>query len=209
MIPLATGSNQSSPGPARIVRTKPLAECATPHEALSELCAGFAGAENLTFDCQEVMPEEMPSLPRQLLVHQKHMTRTLHAHYGTPVDVHVQERHQDDNLYSRKIFLTLEETPLVVEHGLVRMDFRYMSAKVKASILEEHAPLGSILINQNVLRRIQPRWYLTFPRGSLVLEWFNCQTAGPLYGRLGTIYCNHEPAIELLEIVTAIQGRQS
>jgi hypothetical protein len=35
-----------------------------------------------------------------------------------------------------------------------------------------------------------------------VLHLFgDTQTTTPVYGRVGTIYCNGEPAIELLEIV--------
>src|ERR1043166_7720873 len=109
-----------------IVRSKPLAEYLTPQQAMKELFIGFAGAESLKMDFQEVGPEEMPSAPRQFLVHQKHMTRTLNAYYGRPVDVHVLERHHDGDLYSRKIFLTPAESPTVVEYGLVRLDFRYM-----------------------------------------------------------------------------------
>src|SRR5216117_3106728 len=100
-----------------IIRSRPIAECASANEALAELCAGFSGAEMLTFDCVEVTPERIPSVPRGLLVHQKHMTRRLHAHYGRPVRIHVVERHQSDTLYSRKGFLTLEETILVVQHN--------------------------------------------------------------------------------------------
>ena len=187
-----------------IVRSRPLAECLTPQQALSELFFGFDGADSLKMDFLEISPEEMPSIPRQLLVHQKHMTRTLNAHYGVPVDVHVMERHRDGDLYSRKIFLTARESKVVVEYGLVRLDFRYMPHNVRDTILQEHAPLGSILINNNILRRIQPRWYLKFPAASTILKWFNHSGSEDLFGRLATIYCNGEPAIELVEIVTAV-----
>lgn len=188
----------------KLLRTKPLAECATPQEAMSELCAGYDGCADLTFDLEEIAPEQMPQPARQLLVHQSHMVRTLNQFYGRPVDVHVLERHRDGNLYSRKIFLTLQETSHVVEYGLVRMDLRPMPKKVVESIVAEHAPLGSILIAHNVLRRIQPKWYLRFGVGNPILNWYGCQTSGPLFGRLGTIYCNGEPTIEVLEIVTSI-----
>jgi chorismate-pyruvate lyase len=171
---------------------------------MSELFTGFTAAEQLKMDFLEVSPEEMPSASRQLLVHQKHMTRTLNSHYGKPVDVHVLERHHDGDLYSRKIFLTPREADTIVEYGLVRMDFRYMPHSVRDAILQEHAPLGSILINHNILRRIQPRWYLKFPKASTILTWFDCHPNEDLYGRLATIYCNGEPAIELVEIVTAV-----
>jgi chorismate-pyruvate lyase len=188
----------------KLLRTKPLAECTTPQEALSELCAGYDGAMGLSLEFEEVSPEEMPQPSRQLLVHQSHMVRTLNQHYGVPVDVHVMERHRNGNLYGRKIFLTLQESEHIVEYGVVRMDLRPMPRKVVDAIVSEHAPLGSILITHNVLRRIQPKWFLRFERRNPILDWFGCQTSGPLYGRLGTIYCNGEPTIELLEIVTAI-----
>ena len=187
-----------------IARSKPIAECVSPREALGELSRGFSGAETLEFDCEEVTADSMPLRSRELLVHKKHMTRILQEHYGRPVSVHVVERHHAEPSYGRKIFLTLEETTRVVQYGLVRLDFRYMSTKVKTEILGEGIPLGAVLINHNVLRRIEPRWFLRFPAGSPVLAWFNGQSADPLYGRLGTIYCNHEPAIEVLEIVTGV-----
>lgn len=133
------------------------------------------------------------------------MTRTLVEHYGVPVDLHILQRYADERVYTRKILLTLQETDHVVEYGVARVNLNALSKPVETAILAEHAPLGSILINHNILRRIQPRWYVRFPLGSAVLAWFDCQKAGPLYGRITTIYCNKEPAIELLEIVTAIR----
>jgi hypothetical protein len=37
-----------------------------------------------------------------------------------------------------------------------------------------------------------------------VLKLFGADEPQAVYGRLGTIYCDGEPAIELLEIVTGI-----
>ena len=48
------------------------------------------------------------------------------------------------------------------EREVVRLDLRYMSTKVKTAILNEDIPLGAILTNHNVLRRIEPRWFLRF-----------------------------------------------
>ena len=188
-----------------VTRTKLLAECNTAHEAMVELAQGLAGFSPALINFTEVQPEEMPQPARQLLVHTRHMTRVLSGYYGAPVDLHVLEsRYDGEDLYQRKIMLTVRETDRVVEYGVVRLDFRYMPKAVKEAILEEHAPLGSILINHNVMRRIQPRWYLSLPHGGGILNWFGCPTAGPLYGRIGTIYCEGEPALEVLEIVTAI-----
>jgi hypothetical protein len=147
----------------------------------------------------------MPSPPRELLVHQKHMTRTLNAHYGVPVDVHVMERHRDGDLYSRKIFLTPRESQPVVEYGLVRLDFRYMPAQrprhhspgARAAGLDpdqqQHPPPHSAALVSEIPRRQHDPQLVQLHNGN-----------EDLFGRLGTIYCNGEPAIELVEIVTAV-----
>ena len=193
-----------------LVRTKPLADCASPQEALSELCAGFVGASSLSFDCEEVAAEDLPFPFHFLLVHQKHMTRVLVSHYHSPLDLHVHEQHQVGNLYSRKITLAPAETASIVEYGLVRLDMSYMPQPVRRAILQERAPLGAIMINHHVMRRIQPKWYLRLPPGSELLQWLEATTQpGPLYGRLGTIYCDGEPAVEVLEVVTGIAPRRT
>jgi hypothetical protein len=190
--------------PITLAGPKPLAECADPHEAIANLCAGFADFDMGGLNMQEVGPEEIPCPARPLLVHPRHMTRTLVEHYGVPVDLHILQRHADDRVYSRKVLITLQETARVVEYGIARVNLDRLIKPVEKAILAEHAPLGSILINHNVLRRIQPRWFVRLALGSSMLAWFDCQKAGPLYGRITTIYCNKEPTIELLEIVTAL-----
>jgi len=187
-----------------LVRTKPLERCASPLEALSELCAGFVGADALSFDCEEVSAEDLPYPFGRLLAHQQHMTRVLVAHYHSPLDLRVHEQHQVGNLYSRKITLALAQTSATVEYGLVRLDLSYMPPPVRRAILQERAPLGAIMIGHNIMRHIRPRWYLRFPAGSQMLEWFEADCSRALYGRLGTIFCDNEPAVEVLEIVTGI-----
>jgi hypothetical protein len=131
------------------------------------------------------------------------MTVELERHHGAPVRVHVLEEHLDGDIYTRKISLTpAGQDSKVVEWGIVRLDFRYMAPAVRDEILRKELPLGAILIKHDVLRRIKPRWFLRFPPGGPVLSLFgDAQAAQPAYGRVGTIYCNGEPAIELLEIV--------
>ena len=76
----------------------------------------------------------------------------------------------------------------------------YVSKEVRDEIRAKRAPLGDILIRHNVLRRISPRWYFRFPGHTPVAQAFG-ETGGDVYGRVGTIYCNEEPAIDLLEVV--------
>jgi hypothetical protein len=95
-----------------------------------------------------------------------------------------------------------------VEWGIVRLDFRYMDAAVRDEILRKQMPLGAILIKHDVHRRIKPRFFLRFPPGGPVPKLFGAAESRPVYGRLGTIYCDEEPAIELLEIVTGIEQQK-
>lgn len=173
--------------------------------ALLELCKPFV-TNGFSPQCTVVQPDEIPHPQDELLVHHEHMTVVLERHHGAAVNVHVLEEHFDGDLYTRKISLTRGanggEGDTVVEWGIVRLDFRYMDPDVRDEILRREMPLGAILIKHDVLRRIKPRWFLRFPPGGPVLGLFgDTQTAQPVYGRVGTIYCNEEPAIELLEIV--------
>jgi len=183
-------------------------EVPTAHATLMELCSPFlVPGQPFDAECAVVQPEEIPHPDDQLLVHHEHMTVKLEWFHRSPVNVHVQEEHLDaaGELYTRKIFLTPRAAPQTpVEWGIVRLDFRYMDDAVRDEILAKQLPLGAVLIKHNVHRRIKPRFFLRFPPGGPVLRLFGASESRAVYGRLGTIYCDEEPAIELLEIVTGI-----
>jgi hypothetical protein len=185
-----------------IVKTKPLHDCATAWESISEMCRGFADHDAVRHDFTELPGSEMPEPYRSLLVHNEHMTHALRRHHGCKVDLYIMERHHEGDLYSRKIFLNRLNTAYTVELGLVRLDLRYVAEEVRRDIVAAQLPLGAVLTRHNVLRRIEPKWFLHFPASSSVLKWFGNRDNVETYGRLGTIYCNHEPAVEVLEIVT-------
>ena len=189
-----------------------IVEVPSAHAALLDLCAPFVGA-GAAFDpeCAVVQPEEIPHPDDQLLVHHEHMTVTLQRFHGSPVDVQVREEHlsDDGDFYTRMITLAPALAPaIVVEYGVVRLVFRYMDWAVRVEILRKQMPLGAILIKHEVHRRIKPRFFLRFPPGGPVLNLFGANEPRPVYGRLGTIYCDEEPAIELLEIVTGVEQSQ-
>lgn len=171
---------------------------------LRELCRPLKGGANVQPQCVVVQPNEIPQPADALLVHHEHMTEVLQRHYGWPVDLHVLDEHLDGDVYTRKVSLTPGgKSAPVVEWGIVRLNLRFMSDLVREEILAKRSPLGEILIRHDVHRRIKPRWFLRFPGRGPLLTFFGDPTAAPMYGRIGTIYCNEEPAIELLEIVTA------
>jgi len=152
-------------------------------------------------DFDVITADQMPEPYRSLLVHEHHMTVTVEAHHGSLVDVKVLERKRDGNSYARKILLALRSDRRIVQFGLVLIWLDYCSPEVRAEILAEKTPLGRILINHNVLRRIEPTDYLRVTPGPEMMQWFGLTTSQPAYGRLALIHCDGKPAIELLEIV--------
>jgi hypothetical protein len=121
------------------------------------------------------------------------------------MDLEVLEHHLEDDFYTRKILLRPQGTDQVVEVGIVRLNFRFMSREVREEILARHTPLGAILIRHKVLRKVQPRWFLKFPPSAPLLEAAGVAFPGVSYGRIGTIDCNGEPAIEVLEVVSGLE----
>lgn len=174
---------------------------------LSDLCRPFVHGY-FAPECSIVQPENIPHPEDDLLVHHDHMTVVLQRHHGAPVEVHVLEEQLVENQYTRKISLTPAGTDKVVEWGVVRLDFQYMPEAVKHEILARQTPLGAILIKHKVHRRIKPRYFLRFPEGSAVLKIFGAEYAESVYGRLGSIYCDDAPCVELLEIVVNTVNKQ-
>ncbi len=109
--------------------------------------------------------------------------------------------HKENDVYARKILLALQNNGRVVQFGIMRVHLRYCSAKVKQEILAEKTPLGRILIENKVLRRIEPTAYLRVTPGPGMMTWFGLKEPRITYGRLALIHCDGRPAVELLEIV--------
>jgi hypothetical protein len=148
-----------------------------------------------------VAPEAVPPPYHALLVHNHHMTVTVEAHHGDLVNVRILARRHDGDFYARKILLALQKTGKVVQFGIARVRLHYCSPQVRAEIVAGQIPLGRVLINHNVLRRIEPVAFLRVPLGPAQGKWFGLPEPAETYGRLGIIHCDGKPAVEVLEIV--------
>ena len=167
---------------------------------LDSLFALFPSAPYLTG--YEIVPADaLPQSYRKLLVHEHHMTVTVEAFHESLVDVRVLDKRRDGDSYARKILLPLQSDGRIVLFGLVRIWLHYCSSEVRDEILSEKTPLGRVLINHDVLRRIEPTAYLRATPGPEMLAWFGMSAPAPVYGRLAIIHCDGQPAVELLEIV--------
>jgi chorismate-pyruvate lyase len=150
----------------------------------------------------EIVPaDEVPPPYGGLLVHEHHMTVTVEAFHGDLVNVRILDRQQSDDWYARKILLTLQGSGRVVQFGIMRIHLRHCSRAVREEIIAGQTPLGRILIQHDVLRRIEPRAYLRVIPGEAMMRWFGLQRRQPTYGRLAIIHCNGQPAVDLLEVV--------
>lgn len=175
----------------------PLNPC--PH--LQSLFALFP-PESYLRDFEIVPAEQVPQPYHGLLVHEHHMTVTVEAHHGCSVDVKVLEKKHEGDSYARQILLSRQRDGRIVQFGLVRIWLHHCSDAVRAEIVAEKTPLGRILIQHNVLRRIEPTQYLRVTPGTDMMRWFELAAPAPAYGRAAIIHCDGQPAIELLEIVT-------
>lgn len=145
--------------------------------------------------------EEIPSVYRKLLAHEEHMTVTVEAHHGCLVDVEVVDRAEQPPHYARKILLRRRRDRAVVQYGLVRINFAWLDEPTQQEIRSEKIPLGRVLINHNILRRVRLLHLWRVEPGPELCKFFALDTPRITYGRTAIIECNGEGAIELIEIV--------
>lgn len=150
-----------------------------------------------------ISPDEMPEPYRSLLVHTHHMTVTVERFYGRPVDVEVLEFRLDEFEYSRMILLRLRDTRRVVQFGIVQIDLRRLGEKVRDQIVAGKTPLGRVLIENDVLRHIQPAGYVRVAPSGQLAGWFG-QPPEVTFGRLGVIFADDKPAVEVLEVLAPV-----
>jgi len=162
----------------------------------------FYPAPGLLGEFREVEARDVPEPYRRLLAHHDHMTVTVEAEYGEPVNVSVLAVHTTATHYSRKIVLTRRSNQQVVLFGLVRLNVSFLGDDVRREIESQGAPLGRILIEHNVLRHVKLLSLWHIDAGPDLREHFGLPALAACYGRTALIYCNGVPAVELLEIVT-------
>ncbi|MCA9244295.1 MAG: hypothetical protein KDA32_10090, partial [Phycisphaerales bacterium] len=112
----------------------------------------------------------------------------------------VLELRHDGEDYVREIALRLPSDGRVVEYGVAKLHLCAIPPAAREEILERGRPLGEVLIRHNVLRRIEPTGFWRFLRSAALRDRVG-RPVEVAYGRTGVIYCDGEPAIELLEVV--------
>jgi chorismate-pyruvate lyase len=152
----------------------------------------------------EVSSGDLPTPYHKLLVHTHHMTITVEQFYQSSVDVRVLNSRRSGHEYARKILLSTHDTRRVVQFGLVRINLGVCPELVRKEILEGKTPLGRVLIQHNMLRRIEPGAFLQVTLSPTMANWFGVESGTTTYGRVGVIYTGERPVVEVLEILAPI-----
>lgn len=176
-----------------------------PLDELSRLTSVFPESEPLFADVEYVPKSLVPEPYKRMLVHDHHMTVNMEDYHGCKVEVRVLDRKWDGDIYCRKILLLKEGTDEVVQFGLVRFDFQYVTEAVKEQIVSEAVPLGRVLINHNVLRHIDLGAVLKITAGPGLAKSLQMEDGNVTYGRLATIFCNKRPAVDLFEVSSPLK----
>jgi len=162
--------------------------------------------ESFVSQLAEISGDEMPEPYRELLVHSHHMTVTMEAFHQDTVTLKVCRENRVDDQYARVILLSLESTGQVVQFGIMRFDLSICNRDTRDEILDGTTPLGRILIQKNIMRRIVPETFLKIVAGESLATYFDCDLSQEVYGRLAVIECNGQPAVELLEVSASVDA---
>lgn len=170
------------------------------HDELKALTDLFPGGPALFQQVEHIPSAVTPEPYKSMLVHDHHMTVAMEEYHRTSVDVQVLDVSDQGTIYARKILLLKHGTDIPVQFGIVRFNFSFVTSAVRHEIVEGKTPLGRVLINHNVLRHIDLAAILQFTAGPGLAAALHMPEGAQTYGRLATIFCNHQPAVDLLEI---------
>jgi chorismate-pyruvate lyase len=176
-------------------------ESTPPAVELDELISLFYPDRAQLGDFAERAVEQCAETYRRLLAHQAHMTVTVERRHRCEVDVEVLASHKTESHYLRKIILRRKVDGRVVQFGIVRLALAALQPDVRDEIMAQKIPLGRVLINHNVMRHVQLNSLWQVACGPELCELFGVERAHVTYARTALIYCDGEPAVELLEIV--------
>ncbi len=175
-----------------------------PLDELTRLTSLFDAPDELIAEAVHVPAGATPEPYKTMLAHDHHMTVEMESYHRCMVNVEVFADRLEGNEYYRKIILRNASNNRVVQFGIVRFNFDYVTPAVKSEILGKQIPLGRVLINHNVLRTIDLGAIIRVKTGPALAKCLDIPEGTITYGRLATIFCNGKPAVDLLEITTPL-----
>jgi chorismate-pyruvate lyase len=167
-----------------------------------DLLRVFHAADESFADVRPAKAADVPEPFRTLLDHASHMTVAMERHHGGPVSlrvVQVADGDPDGRGYAREILLARGDG-MVVQYGIVRLDFSAIDAATAAAIRVAEVPLGRLLIKAGLLREVHDVSLVEVTPGPGLGRLFGREVCQPTYGRVAEISIAGRPAIELLEV---------
>ncbi len=171
-------------------------------DELHDLVSLFYADQSSVGRFTEQAASDCPEAYRAMLAHHSHMTVTVERRHECQVDVEVLDsRLTDDNHHLRRILLRRSCDRRIVQFGIVRLALATLQPDVRDEILAEQTPLGRVLIQHNVMRRVQLNALWKVECGRDLASIFSVSPGHLTFGRTALIFCEDEPAVELLEII--------
>lgn len=145
---------------------------------------------------------DLPLAYTSLLAHHDHMTVTLEAFHESPVAVQVVEERTRHDWYARQSLLSRVSDDAIVQYGIMRIGVDGLPPQVRHAIETHAAPLGRILIENDLLRHVELLALWRIEVGPRLAEPLSLSVGDVIYGRSAVIHLGGQRAVDLLEIVT-------
>ena len=150
--------------------------------------------------------EALPADVRTLLAHHDHMTVALEAFHRSPVSMTALAEWRDEASYARASLLSRQSDGAIVQFGIMRIWLADLPAAAQEEIASKRAPLGRVLIEQNVLREVELITLWKIVPGPVLRQHLGASGKAAIYGRTAQILVNERPTVQLLEIVSLQQS---
>ncbi|MGI9455401.1 MAG: hypothetical protein ACR2NU_02515 [Aeoliella sp.] len=167
-------------------------------EALVQL---FYGGTRELGQFTAIAEQALPPTYGTLLSHHGHMTVTLEAFHESLVDVEAISERAEPTSYARQSQLTRHSDGAIVQYGIMRIDLTGLPEQVRCEIESLSAPLGRILIRNNLLREVELLALWRIELDETLAQLLGLKAGDEVYGRSAAIHLEGQPAVDLLEIV--------
>lgn len=155
-----------------------------------------------------VLPAEMPSPFRELLVHGQDMTSTLERFYQTRLGLRALRRERQGPFYVREVLL-LTAAGVPVEYGVICVRLNAFPAVVREAVLAERLPLGRLLQDHEQPCVCRPQeFYRLAPHPYLETQFGVGAEPEAYYGRRNLLLNGeHRLLADVMEILSPMAGQ--
>jgi hypothetical protein len=144
----------------------------------------------------------LPERDRRLLVHAQDMTSTLMSFHESPLEVEILQRHHENDLYLREVFLRTTTANVIVEYGVIAIALEQFSRLQQDAIEAGHTPLGALLHRFDIPFESSPIGFFSVSGAALAATPLRAAHHAKCYGRFNRLAKPAgEPLAWILEIL--------